>query len=240
MSEVEAKSMTLNIGKRCQHAEPLLSFPYVPADHPSDQIYYPNSEEEWEKNLEVKLQNCVASRQEATDCCFRSAAAIRKNLSDTADAWFKTSKALQESIQEDERTVYNIQCHLKRLDEEISSTKQRLASFYDVLKIQDRVKNAQLWRLQTMTYRPGPDHIRDAPVQKLEEELRNIETKKSYVSDNVERNKDLLQNLSDEKMQQMLELEKVSRKLFIERENCLGARRTIHIEGVNLNDYVTS
>ncbi|XP_054724426.1 tektin-5-like [Uloborus diversus] len=239
MSEVEAKSLTMNLGKRCQHAEPLLNFPYMAADHPVDQIYHPNKEEDWEKILADKLQNAVSVRQEAPHLCGRTADTIKRDKSDTADKWYRASKALQEIVQEDERTVFNIKNLLGGITEDTISTEQRIASFYDDLKIQDRVKDHQFWRLQTMTYRPGPDHIRDAPIRKLDEEVGNIEKKSSSILENIKHNKELLQNLNDEKRRQTLLLEKLSKKLFIEREHCLGLRRTVPIEGLNLNDYVS-
>lgn len=61
-----------------------------------------------------------------------------------------------------------------------------------------------------------------------------------YVTDNLNNNKDLLQKLNEEKIQQTLELERLSKKLFIERENCLGIRRTMKIQGVDLDDYIDS
>ena len=60
------------------------------------------------------------------------------------------------------------------------------------------------------------------------------------MTDNLNNNKDLLQKLNEEKIQQTLELERLSRKLFIERENCLGIRRTMKIQGVDLDDYIDS
>ncbi|CAL1281333.1 unnamed protein product [Larinioides sclopetarius] len=239
MSEVEAKVFSLNISRRTQHAEPLLSFPYKPEDHPVDQIYHPNTEEDWEKDLSDKVNKSVATRQEASICCLRTVASVKDGLSRVADAWYRTSKALQEAVQRDERALFNVQNRLQTVRENITSTKQRLASLNDDMRMQDRGKTLQLWRLQTLTYRPGADHIRDAPVRRLEEELGNIEKRGAFVTEGITRNKELLNRLEEEKLQQTLLMEKLTKKLFIERENCLGLRRTIAVEGIGLEDYVT-
>ncbi|XP_055939289.1 tektin-5-like [Argiope bruennichi] len=239
MSEVELKAFSLNISRRTQHAEPILSFPYKPEDHPSDQIYHPNTEEDWEKDLADKIQKSVATRQEASTCCLRTAATVKDGLSRVADAWFRTSKALQEAVQRDERALFNVQNRLQTVGENITSTKQRLASLNDDMRMQNRGKNLQLWRLQTLTYRPGADHIRDAPVRRLEKELGNIEKRGAFVTEGITRNKELLSRLEEEKLEQTLLMEKLTKKLFIERENCLGLRRTVAVEGVGLQDYVT-
>lgn len=56
--------------------------------------------------------------------------------------------------------------NLSQINQDIAAASQRVAYFFNDLKVQDRVKGLNLWRLQTMTYRPGHDHIRDAPIQK--------------------------------------------------------------------------
>ncbi|GFT94821.1 uncharacterized protein NPIL_103681 [Nephila pilipes] len=239
MSEVEAKTLSLNISRRTQHAEPLLGFPYTPADHPVDQLYHPNTEDDWERSLENKIQKSVATRQEASTCHLRTVAAVKDGMSRVADAWYRTSKAIQEAVQRDEKTLFNIHNRLRTINENVTSTKQRLSSLFDDMRIQDRGKILQLWRLQTLTYRPGADHIRDAPVKKLDEELSNIEKRGTFINENLTRNKDLLGKLEEEKLDQTLLMEKLTKKLYIERENCLGLRRTVAVEGVGLRDYVT-
>ncbi|GIY09105.1 hypothetical protein CEXT_450941 [Caerostris extrusa] len=52
-------------------------------------------------------------------------------------------------------------------------------------------------------------------------------------------NQELLFQLEEEKLKQTLLMEQLTKKLFIERENCLGLRRTIAVEEVGLQDYVT-
>ncbi|GFX45000.1 uncharacterized protein TNCV_3430491 [Trichonephila clavipes] len=113
MSEVEAKALTLNISRRTQHAEPLLGFPYTPADHHVDQIYHPDTEEDWERNLENKIQKSVATRTEASTCNLRTAATVKDGLSKVANAWYKTSKALQEAVQRDEKSLFNVHNRLR-------------------------------------------------------------------------------------------------------------------------------
>ncbi|XP_042899039.1 tektin-5 [Parasteatoda tepidariorum] len=230
MSEVEAKVMTLNVNRRCQHMEPLLSYPYIPSNHPIDQIYRQNTEEEWAKNLDDKIQNAVDIRREASNARCRAESFMKHHLSCTVDAWHRTSKALIESVQRDERRSHNIQKLLKTVGENISSTNQRIASLHDDLRVQDRGKTLQLWRLQTMTYRPGPDHIRDEPIKKIDEEVSNIEAKHTFISENLKQNKTLVHELMNEKQRITLELEKLSRKLHIERENCIGLRRSQSVE----------
>ncbi|GFY70338.1 uncharacterized protein TNIN_283021 [Trichonephila inaurata madagascariensis] len=239
MTEVEAKALSLNISRRTQHAEPLLGFPYTPADHHVDQIYHPDTEEDWERNLENKIQKSVATRTEASTCNLRTAATVKDGLSKVANAWYKTSKALQEAVQRDEKSLFNVHNRLRTINENVTSTKQRLDSLFDDMRIQDRSKVLQLWRLQTLTYRPGADHIRDAPVRRLDQELGNIEKRGTFINDGLTRNKDLLGKLEEEKLEQTLVMERLTKKIYIERENCLGMRRTVAVEGVGLKDYVT-
>ncbi|GFX45005.1 uncharacterized protein TNCV_3430541 [Trichonephila clavipes] len=126
-----------------------------------------------------------------------------------------------------------------QINENVTSTKQRLDSLVDDMRIQDRSKVLQLWRLQTLTYRPGADHIRDAPVRRLDQELGNIEKRGTFINEGLTRNKDLLGKLEEEKLEQTLLMESLTKKIYIERENCLGMRRTVAVEGVGLKDYVT-
>ena len=77
--------------------------------------FFFSSEEDWEQKLTDKVQNSVSVRKEASSSCDNALASVKENEGMTADAWFRTSKALLEAIKEDERTTHNITNLLKQV-----------------------------------------------------------------------------------------------------------------------------
>lgn len=57
----------------------------------------------------------MSVRKEASSSCDNALASVKENEGMTADAWFRTSKALQEAVQEEERTTFNITNLLKKV-----------------------------------------------------------------------------------------------------------------------------
>ncbi|GIY09107.1 tektin [Caerostris extrusa] len=129
MSEVEAKAFNLNLSRRSQNAEPPAQLPLQTEDHPVDQIYHPNTEEDWEKDLEDKMQKSVAIRQGVSTCILRTQSIIKDELTKTADAWYRTSKALQEAVQKDERALFNVHNLLKTVRDAFFSACEMIPSY---------------------------------------------------------------------------------------------------------------
>ncbi|KAG8172011.1 hypothetical protein JTE90_014237 [Oedothorax gibbosus] len=183
------------------------------------------------EELENKLQDAAAVRRESSTARLRTESALSGALGNVADTYGTATRAIEEEVQRDERTLFDIRNTLEEIGKEILWTKQRAASLLDNLRLEERGKTRQLWRLQTLTYRPGPDHIRDGPARRCDAEMLSAEQRSAFASGKLETSRDLLARLQHEKDRQTLALEKIAKKLFIERENCLGIRRTIKLEG---------
>lgn len=231
ISDAEAKSMNLTVSKSCQHYDILLSFPFFMEDKSKDQKLQYDSEETWEKNVSDRVKASVALRTECADLCRAAENAVAANNSKMAAFWKKSQNLLCEEIEKNEYSVFTTKQKLHTTLNDITAAEQRLAGMSSDYDVQARVQKLTSWRQQRLTAKPEPEHIEDRPIKSLATEAKNIGNRMQLLREDIQNTEELIKSLNEMKADQIKELTMLSKQLFIDRDTCLGLRRTVVVDG---------
>lgn len=231
ISDAEAKSMNLTVSKSCQHYDILLSFPLVIEEKSRDQKLQYDSEEKWEKDVSCRVKDSVALRTECAELCRTAENAVAANNSKMAAAWKRSQNLLCEEIEKNEYSVFSTKQKLHTTLNDITAAEQRLAGMSSDYDVQARVQRLTFWRQQRLTGKPEPEYIDDQPVKSLATEAKNIGNRMQLLREDIQNTEELLKSLNEMKADLIKELSMLSKNLFIDRDSCLGLRRTVVVDG---------
>jgi len=182
--------------------------------------------ETWAKFSNDNIQRSQSERAASKDNRNRIEQLLNKCATAMTNQWTSVNNAFTDRIKEYMDAKHKLQTHLSRVLQEIFDMEKNIELLKKTIQVKEAPMQAAQTRLSTRTRRPNVEGCRDPVQHRLVEEVYEINETVDSLKAKLREAENALQHLLRTKSSLEQDLSIKNNSLFIDREKCMGMRKT--------------
>lgn len=182
--------------------------------------------ESWAKFSNDNVQRSQSERAASRDNRNRIEQLLNKCATAMVNQWNSVNNSFTDRIREYMDAKNKLQTHLSRVLQEIFDMEKNIELAKKCIADKEAPMQVAQTRLATRTRRPNVEGCRDPVQHRLVEEVHEINETVEYLQSKLRESENALQHLLRTKSSLEQDLSVKNNSLFIDRERCMGMRKT--------------
>lgn len=182
--------------------------------------------ETWAKFSNDNIQRSQSERAATRDCCNRIEALLNKCATAMLNQWNAVNNGFTDRLREYMDAKHNLQTHLSKVLQEIFDMEKNIELLKKTIEDKEAPMQVAQSRLASRVRRPNVELCRDPVQHRLVTEVGEISETVESLKNKLREAENSLQHLLRTKASLEQDLSIKNNSLFIDREKCMGMRKT--------------